>query len=85
MALQFPIPKLSLEETRSITLYPGATKNTTEILDATTGAYFSMDGNLVSYEPNRGGGSVSPAESNHSARNLGPVNCIRLGGMLKVF
>ncbi|KAM1369500.1 hypothetical protein ACFX2I_039981 [Malus domestica] len=57
--------------------FAGATKNTSETLDATTDSYFSMDGNHVSYEPNRGGRSVSPVEPNHSARNLRPVNCIR--------
>lgn len=55
----------------------GATKNAAETMDATTDVYFSVDGNHVSVEPNRGGRSVSPVEPNHPTRNLGPVNYIR--------
>ncbi|ONI21303.1 hypothetical protein PRUPE_2G058900 [Prunus persica] len=57
--------------------FAGATKNAAETLDATTDVYFATEGNHVSYEPNRGGRSVSPVEPSHPARNLGPVNYIR--------
>ncbi|GLT75824.1 hypothetical protein SLA2020_475180 [Shorea laevis] len=59
--------------------FAAATKNVPETLDATGDVYVSMDGNNVSYEPNRVR-SVSPIEPNHPVRNIGPANYIRAPG-----
>ncbi|XP_048326184.2 protein FAR1-RELATED SEQUENCE 3 [Ziziphus jujuba] len=57
--------------------FAGATKNVADTLDATGEIYVSLDGNNVSYEPNHGVRSVSPADTNRQARNVGLVNYIR--------
>ncbi|KAI9156732.1 hypothetical protein LWI28_011321 [Acer negundo] len=56
--------------------FAGSTKNVAETLDGTTDVYVTMDGNHVSYEPNRIR-NVSPIEPNHTSRNTGPVNYLR--------
>ncbi|XP_056164557.1 protein FAR1-RELATED SEQUENCE 3-like isoform X1 [Syzygium oleosum] len=57
--------------------FAGATRNVSEPQDAISEAHASLDGNHVSYEPNRGGRNISPVESNHPARNVGSVNYMR--------
>ncbi|TXG49242.1 hypothetical protein EZV62_025117 [Acer yangbiense] len=52
--------------------FAGSTKNVAETLDGTTDVYVTMDGNHVSYEPNRVR-NVSPIEPNHTSRNIGPT------------
>ena len=61
--------------------FAGATKNVVETVDAPSDVFVSMDGNHVSYDPNRGVRSASPVETNSAAKSFGPMNyvqpCIR--------
>ncbi|KAF7154427.1 hypothetical protein RHSIM_Rhsim01G0121100 [Rhododendron simsii] len=50
--------------------FAGATKNVVETLDAPSDVFVSMDGNHVSYDPNRGVGSASPVETNRADRAI---------------
>uniref|UniRef100_A0A5B7A8U0 Protein FAR1-RELATED SEQUENCE n=1 Tax=Davidia involucrata TaxID=16924 RepID=A0A5B7A8U0_DAVIN len=52
--------------------FSGATKN----VDGPSDVFVSMDGNHVTYDPNRGVGNASPIETNRPTRNIGPVNYI---------
>ncbi|KAG5565062.1 hypothetical protein RHGRI_001074 [Rhododendron griersonianum] len=50
--------------------FAGATKNVVETLDAPSDVFVSMDGNHVSYDPNRGVGSASPVETNRAVEDF---------------
>ncbi|KAI4323665.1 hypothetical protein L6164_023252 [Bauhinia variegata] len=60
--------------------FAGATRNATETMNAFTDAYVSMDGNNVFHEPNCVARSSSPADRNHTARNIGPFTYVRPSG-----
>ncbi|GMP60933.1 hypothetical protein CsSME_00023602 [Camellia sinensis var. sinensis] len=68
--------------------FAGATKNVVETFDAPSDVFVSMDGNHVSYDPNRGLRGASPVDTNCPARSFGPVNygqpCIRKRTLGKV-
>ncbi|KAI4332854.1 hypothetical protein L6164_017732 [Bauhinia variegata] len=60
--------------------FAGATRNVSEIMDASTDTYVSMDGNHISHDPNCLIRSSSPVEWNHPARNVGPFTYVRPSG-----
>ncbi|GFY94760.1 FAR1-related sequence 3 [Actinidia rufa] len=57
--------------------FAGATKNVVETVDAPSDVFVSMDGNHVSYDPNRGVRSASPVETNSAAKSFGPMNYVQ--------
>ncbi|XP_059652865.1 protein FAR1-RELATED SEQUENCE 3-like [Cornus florida] len=54
--------------------FAASTKNMPETNDGLSDVFVSMDGNHVSYDPNRGVRNASPVETNYPARSIGPVN-----------
>ncbi|KAM7511843.1 hypothetical protein LguiB_010718 [Lonicera macranthoides] len=57
--------------------FAGATKAVAETFDPPGDILISMDGNLVSFDPNHGFFNTSPVEMNHPAKNIGPLNYLR--------
>ncbi|GAB4855217.1 hypothetical protein Ancab_039754 [Ancistrocladus abbreviatus] len=57
--------------------FAGASVKVAENFDTPNAVYVSMDGNHISYEPNRRVRSASPVEPTQPVRNIGPTTFVR--------